>query len=85
MGDISKSIKETNAQSKSNVTVVTKQPQKPNVINKQQKPPCGGNKNILSLKQKQEQQAIIMAMKTSSMSPKATPTATAGRYILYIS
>lgn len=81
MGDISKSIKETNQQSKSSVAVPSKQPQKQTLPNKQQKTPCSSNKNIQALRQKQEQQSIIMAMKSSSMSPKTTPAPAGGRYI----
>ena len=80
MGDISKSIKETNQQSKPSIAVSSKQPQKPTVTNKQQKITSGGKMNHFQvLKQKQEQQSIIMAMKSSSMSPKTIPTP--ARYI----
>ena len=80
MGDISKSILETNRPSKT--PIPKKQP--PKQQNETNKPPpqkSSGAKNIHLMKQKQEEAAIIKAMKSSSMSPKPTPASAAGRYV----
>ena len=76
MGDISKSILETNRPSKTSVP--KKQP--PKQQNETSKPQPQKSSGIQLMKQKQEQAAIIKAMKSSSMSPKSTPAPAAGRY-----
>ena len=72
MGDISKSIDETNQPSKASIPQQPQQQQQPKqnvVVNK----PHGSSKHFQMLKQRQDEQAIIKAMKSSSMSPKTTP------------
>ena len=79
MGDISKSILETNRPSKA--TPTKKQPLKQqNETVKPIQQQSSGVKNIQILKQKQEEAAIIKAMKGSSMSPKLNAS-TIGRYV----
>ena len=83
MGDISKSILETNRPSKA--TPTKKQPLKQqNETVKPIQQQSSGVKNIQILKQKQEEAAIIKAMKSSSMSPKPNAS-TVGRYVKFFS
>ena len=78
MGDISKSILETNRPAKA--TAPKKQPPKQQTETAKTVPQqSSGAKNIQVLKQKQEEAAIIKAMKSSSMSPKPSAS-TVGRY-----
>ena len=72
MGDISKSIDETNQPSKAPIPIPQQQP-KQNVVANKPQPPHGSSKHFQMLKQRQDEQAIIKAMKSSSMSPKTTP------------
>ena len=77
MGDISKSILETNRPAKTQVAK-KQPPKKQNETPKPSTQQSTGAKNIQVFRQKQEEAAIIKAMKSSSMSPKPTP-ASAGR------
>jgi hypothetical protein len=74
MGDISKSIKETNQPAKSNVVEPKKQQPKQTqekITSKYANPST--NKNVQILRQKQDEAAIIKAIQTSMMSSKPAP------------
>ena len=74
MGDISKSIKETNQPSKSNIVEPKKQQPKQTqekITSKYANP--SSNKNVQILRQKQDEAAIIKAIQGSMMSSKTAP------------